>query len=144
MSDRQGDRVDVVGTLLPFVQIGQFLIVEFAPPAGSDEPPYVQAARDPSGWYLEVVSEFYLPRDVWPIDELALRRRGWIAPVDVDQNWWQRVEDPASLDDVARRLVDGLVAGRCCAGEGELNVSIGTFPSGPDGGLPLPSLADAA
>jgi len=144
VSDSRAGQIQVIDSVLQFVQVGQFAIVEYRLADAVEDPPYAQAAREPSGWYLEVVSEFYLPRDVWPIDELALRREGWLPPADVEENWWMRLDGSASLHEVARHLVDGLAQGRCCAGDGELSISIGTFPSGPDGGLPLPGLADAA
>lgn len=124
---------EVVTTLT----VGQFIVVDCL--IGLPEPglPYSQAARTPGGWYCEVVSGAFLPADVWPINELALRRMGWNAPYPVhpDDNWSSELP----LDsDVASHLLGGLRYGRCCPESAFVRWSVGTFPSGPDGGLPLP------
>ena len=116
---------------------GQFVIVECAVALPQIEHPYAQAARTADGWYCEVVSSAFLPAHVWPIDELVLRRMGWSPPdrAQTDDNW--SAELPLNAD-VASRLLDGLRYGRCCPDRALVRWSVGTFPSGPDGGLPLP------
>ena len=71
----------------------------------------------------------------WPIDELALRRAGWLLPDDETANWWQGA-DSARI--AAERLVQGLRAGRLCPDPQAFSCRGGTFPSGPDGGEPVP------
>ncbi len=130
-----------LGSLKP----GWFAVLDFvAKPQG--DAPYAQVALEPSGWYLEVVSDWYLPRHEWPIDELALRRAGWSPPVEVSDNWLRYDSAQLSLGDLAALLVDALIVGRCCDAAGEFRVTTGAFPSGPDGGepVPLPWVAVAA
>lgn len=124
--------------LLCCAKIGHFAIVEFLPEGWEGAEPYVQAAREPSGWYLEVVSDRFLPRSVWPINELALRRCGWTPPADVDDNWSRFEEGDGDARALAQLMHEGLVVGRVCIGDGSFRLTIGTFPPGPDGGLPLP------
>ncbi len=81
------------------------------------------------------MSQNYLPADRWPIDELNLRRGGWVPPADDTENWWQEVD---TSDGAASLLIAGLRAGRMCPDPDHFTWSIGTFPSGPDGGEPVP------
>ncbi len=123
--------------LLSSAKVGDFAIVDFVPEGREGNGPYVQAAHEPSGWYLEVVSDRFLPRSDWPINELALRRCGWTPPADVDDNWSRFEEGEEDVRALAVLMHEGLVAGRVCVGAGSFRLTVGTFPPGPDGGLPL-------
>lgn len=131
-TDTQQTLARTVAALLP----GQFVIVENVVGLPDSDLPYAQAARSVDGWYCEVVSDAFLPAPVWPIDELALRRLGWSPPdpAQPDDNW--STELPLNAD-IAKLLLEGLRKGRCCPDDAPLRWSVGTFPSGPDGGLPL-------
>lgn len=126
-----------LGQRLAALAPGTFVILEFTAATCDDPYPYSQCAREIDGWYLEVVSAHYLPAEVWPLDELALRRGGWAAPDDRTDNWW-RVEP--SPEAVAGLLVEALVAGRRCPSSPDaFRIVEGRFGSGgPDGGEPLP------
>ena len=119
---------------LDHVQPGQFLLIEYL--TGEDMPvePYAQAALDPGGWYCEVISDQHLPRHRWPLDELELARTCWHQPDHGTDNWWQA---DVSLDHAAPLLVTALWRARGCTDEDCYAISVGTFPTGPDGGLPL-------
>ena len=126
-------RLDPVVQSVPW---GSFVLVQHG---DGDRVPYAQGAPGPAGWYLEVVSAAYLPVEVWPLDEPWLTHAGWLEPDGETLNWWlSRV--PA--DDVAGLLLDGLRHGRGCSDPSLVQVSVGRFPDGPDGGEPLPVLDD--
>lgn len=108
-------------------------------PEGPGPGPYAQAAREPSGWYLEVVSDWFLPRQDWPVDELALRRSGWIAPQNEGENWYRWEPEATDVDGLGMTLLAGLVEGRPCICAGEFQVTTGRFPSGPHDGEPVPA-----
>ena len=116
--------------------VGQFVVVDCLVGLAESGLPYSQTARTPDGWYCEVVSAAFLPAHVWPINELALRRMGWNAPYPEhpDDNWSTELPLNAA---VAELLLDGLRKGRCCPDNTLVRWAVGTFPSGPDGGLPL-------
>lgn len=130
-SDLLARVTEALATLRP----GRFVLLEYHQSVTWDPCPYAQCAREVDGWYCEVVSEFYLPRGIWPIDELALLRSGWLVPDDTTDNWWCSV---ASAADAAELLILGLRSGRLCADPDSFSCTVGTFPSGPDGGEPLP------
>jgi hypothetical protein len=114
---------------------GQFLVLEYLTEDDLPVEPYAQAALDPGGWYCEVVSDWYLPAHRWPMNELALARAGWQVRDDVTDNWWCADVDLASA---AHLLVDALWNGRSCTDPDRFAISVGTFPTGPDGGEPIP------
>ncbi len=126
-----------VDTVLAGLRPQRFLVIEYIAARRWDPCPYVQCARDADGWYCEVVSEHYLGRGDWPIDELALRRSGWLPPDETTRNWWRVEQDPTHAATV---LVTGLRDGRCCPDPEAFFWSVGTFPSGggPGGGEPMP------
>lgn len=130
------DLADHVEAVLTDLRPDRFLVIEYIAARRWDPCPYVQCARDADGWYCEVVSENYLGRADWPIDELFLRRSGWAPPDETTQNWWRVEGGPARAASV---LVDGLRDGRACPDPDAFFWSIGTFPSGgPGGGEPRP------
>ena len=122
-----------LGSLTP----GRFAIVDYAPGSGGDAP-FAQAALEPTGWYLEVVSDHYLPREDWPIDEMVLRRTGWVLPPEGADNWYRYEDSQTEVERLALPLLDALVEGRRCDRGGEFRVTTGRFPAGPDGGEPRP------
>lgn len=130
-SDLLARVTDALATLRP----GRFVLLEYHQSVTWDPCPYAQCAREVDGWYCEVVSEFYLSRELWPIDELALRRAGWLVPDGTTDNWWRSVDAAA---DAAALLIEGLRSGRLCPDPGSFSCTVGTFPPGPDGGEPLP------
>jgi hypothetical protein len=139
MTTRQDDRwtelAGEIGAALARLRPGQFLLIEYDALRTWDPRPYAQCAREVDSWYCEVVSQNYLGAAQWPIDELTLRRSGWLLPDDETANWWLNAE---SADAAAMLLVEGLRLGRLCPDPGAFAWSVGTFPSGPDGGEPLP------
>ena len=108
---------------------GQFVVVEHA--VGLDPDPYAQVARSAHGYYCEVVSERYLPTDVWPIDVGWLRSSGWCDDESRADNWWRQAQTPA---ETAAALVAALRFGRACSDADAVRWWTGTFPSGPGGG----------
>ncbi len=108
---------------------------------GQDLPvdPYSQAALDPGGWHCETVSARHLPAHRWMLDELAVVRGGWRCPDGDTDNWW-RPDVP--LNEAAALLVDASWCARGCIDQDRYAISVGTFPSGPDGGLPMPTTRD--
>ncbi len=117
------------------VQPGQFLVIEYLRGAGLPVDPYAQAALDPGGWYCEVVSTYHLPAHRWVLDELALARDGWRSPDADTDNWWL---PDVPLGDAAALLMEALWIG---CGRTDLDryaISVGTFPTGPNGGETLP------
>lgn len=127
--------VSWVQDALDQVKPGQFLLIEYLPNTDLPVEPYAQAALDPGGWYCEVVSDRYLPAHRWPLDEVALVREGWLQPDSDTDNWWR---GDVLLGAAADLLVTGLWVGRGCTDENRYAISVGTFPTGPDGGEPLP------
>ena len=128
---------DVADTLRD-VRPGQYVVVEFVEHEGvpSWSPwPYAQCAWEPEGWYCEAVSARFLPADQWPLDELALRRSGWHAPSAATENWstWS-----ATAGEAAAAMVDALRHSRDCQDPSRYRWEVRTFPTGPDGGEPLP------
>jgi hypothetical protein len=136
MESLRTELIDWVQATLDVVEPGQFLLVEYL--SGEDLPvdPYSQAALDPGGWYCEAVSGYYLPSHRWVLDELAMARHGWRSPDGDTDNWWR---PNVPLTDAATLLVDALWIARGCTDQDRYAISVGTFPSGPDGGLPLPT-----
>ena len=134
-SPAPSDLVCWVQDALDQVQPGQFLLLEFLSGEGLPVDPYAQAALDPGGWYCEVVSAHHLPTHRWVLDELALARQGWQPPDSGTDNWWR---GDVGLDQAAALLVDALWIGRGCTDMDRYAISFGTFPSGPDGGEPIP------
>ena len=132
---RWSDLGGEVGAALARLRPGQFLLIEYDTHGTWDPRPYAQCAREVDSWYCEVVSQHYLSATTWPIDELALRRAGWMLPDDETANWWRNAD---SADAAAVLLVEGLRRGRLCTDPELFAWSVGTFPSGPDGGEPLP------
>lgn len=112
---------------------GQFLTVDYDNGRPGFEP-YAQLAVDADSYYLEVVSEFYLPPTSWPLNSSILRTAGWSPPDDDTANWWQTATDPHLA---ARALIRALTVGRECIAPDRFSVSIGTFPAPPDGGEPV-------
>lgn len=135
MQTTRTELAEWVQAALDEVTPGQFLVLEYLTDEDLPVDPYAQAALDPGGWRCEVVSAHYLPAHRWPSDELALARTGWLAPDDRTDNWWLPDVD---LVLAARLLVDALWDGRACTDPDRYAISIGTFPTGPDGGEPLP------
>lgn len=112
----------------------QFLTLDYDSGDPGNEP-YAQLAVEPDEFYLEVVSEAYLPPGQWPINTAALRSRGWRPPDEGNANWWCTATDASTA---ARSLVTALMLGRQCLDLERFTVSIGTFPPPPDGGQSLP------
>jgi hypothetical protein len=133
VNDPWNGALEQLANRLAILQPGQFLIVECGATHDDAFVPYAQAARDSDGWHCEVVSQHYLPASEWPIDEVVLARLGWRAPGEGD-NWNRRA---ALGDDVAGLLLGALHLGRLCPQEGPFSWVVGTFPRGPDGGLPV-------
>ena len=117
------------------VRPGQFLLIEYLSGTGLPVDPYAQAALDPGGWYCEVVSGHHLPTHRWFLDELALTRQHWRQPDDGTDNYWQ---PDVALDQAAELLVTALWCARACTDIDRYAISIGTFPTSPDGGEHLP------
>lgn len=141
MNEEPGEPRPALRDALDTLPAGSFVIVEFVPADRHlDTPPYAQAAHDPLDWCIEVVSERYLSVECWPIDAAALELLGF-APHGDRGNWQSRAVETVEVVD---RLVDGLVKGRCCMDDGVFQVSFGTFPSGPDGGIPVPDFGEQA
>lgn len=124
-----------VQAALDSITPGQFLLLEYLTGDALPVEPYAQAALDPGGWYCEIVSAHHLPGHLRRLDELALVRDSWRAPDSGTDNWWQ---SDVTLNAAARLLVDALWFARDCTDPDLYAISIGTFPSGPRGGEPLP------
>ncbi len=128
-----------VAQTLRSVRPGQFVLLEFVEHDGVPpwSPwPYAQCVWKPDGWYCEAVSASFLPADQWPLDELALRRAGWHPPTDSAGNWYRHEH---SADGAARTLVEALRHSRDCQDPSRYRWEVGTFPTGPDGGEPVPA-----
>lgn len=136
---RWSELESAVAAVLTGIRHGQFLVVEYDISDSLDPLPYAQCAREVDGWYCEVVSQYYLEGARWPIDELALRRAGWLLPDDQTANWWRSADSSTSA---ACHVLEGLRRGRCCPDPDVVAWSVGTFPSGPDGGEPVPVPSD--
>jgi len=121
-------------TVLADLPWGGFIIVEYDRATLGDDCPFSQAAPGPAGWYAEVVSDYYLPTDKWPIDEDWLVTANWLPPDGETRNWWR---DQIPLTNVACELLEGLAHGRRCADPGLITARVGHFPSGPRGGEPV-------
>ena len=133
--DRWDELAGEIGSALSRLRPRQFLLIEYDSRGTWDPRPYAQCAREIDSWYCEVVSQHYLAASTWPIHELALRRAGWLLPDDETANWWRNADAP---DSAGQLLVEGLRRGRLCTDPELFAWSVGTFPSGPDGGEPLP------
>jgi hypothetical protein len=123
-----------VAEALANLRPNQFVILEYHP--GGEPEPYAQAAYEMGGYHCELVSEECLPADLWPIDDVAIRRQGWTAPDSDTPNWWTRA---ATAEQAAHHLVDGLRHGRRCPDPAAYTWWDGTFPDGGGGGEPLPA-----
>jgi len=132
---RWTELADEICSALSRLRPGRFLIVQYDAEGKWDPRPYAQCAPEVDSWYCEVVSQNYLGAERWPIDELALRRMGWLLPDLETANWWR---DADSAEASGRLLVEGLRQGRLCTDPELFSWSVGSFPSGPDGGEPLP------
>lgn len=114
----------------------QFVILEYN--AQVDLNPYAQATPTASGdWMCEVVSEQYLARARWPLDEGALVSRGWSAPPRLEDNWSNSTADPKAA---ALMLVEALRDGRRCADPRVFTWRIDRFPPPDDDGEDAPAL----
>lgn len=131
MTSERAELAAWVQSALDEVTPGQFMLLEYLTDDDVPVEPYAQAALDPGGWYCETVSGAHLPGHRWPIDEHAAMRHGWRAPDARTANWWQADVD---LDRAAALLVDALWLARGCTDPDRYAISIGTFPSGADGG----------
>jgi hypothetical protein len=127
--------IEWVQDALDRVTPGQFLLIEYLTDQDLPVDPYAQAALEPGGWYCELVSGHHLPTHRWPLDEVGLRRSGWLVPGDGTDNFWRPDVD---LREAAGILVGSLWVGRSCTDPDRYALSVGTFPSGPHGGEPLP------
>lgn len=120
---------DALGTL----PIGGFLVLQYVA-AGEAGEPFAQALREPAGWYLELVSEYYISADAWPIRPLWLVPAGWRAPAPLSaENWSHSAVERSSA---AERLVASLVHGRSCR-DSEGFRWYDVHPPYPDGGEPV-------
>jgi hypothetical protein len=124
-----------VQSTLEEITPGKFLLLEYLTEGDLPVEPYAQAALDPGGWYCEVVSAHHLPGHRWGLDEVALARSGWRPPDLRTDNWWRADVD---LGHAAAFLVDALWIARACTDPDRYAISVGTFPSGPEGGEPMP------
>lgn len=137
MSDPWDSLVAGVTATLRDLRPGEFVVIEFVEvdgvPAWSPWP-YAQCAPAEEGWYCEAVSADHLPPHQWPLDELALRRAGWHAPVGAEGNWYRQADGAA---EAARSMVEALRHSRDCQDPSRFRWQVGTLPSGPGNGSPL-------
>lgn len=111
----------------------QFVLIQYDTDIAVGPEPYAQAARDGDAWHVEVVSGRYLLPGRWPMDEVWLKRAGWILTGGGAANWFRAARSP---DAAAAILVDGLRFGRHCIEAEQFNVTIQSFAGrpGPGGG----------
>jgi hypothetical protein len=118
---------------------GSFVIVEYDSATFGDLSPYSQAAPGPRGWYVEVVSQGYLGSCSPAVSDDWLALAGFNPPDDETGNWWL---DSVPPDEASQVLLDGLRCGRGCVDPALVVARTGSFPPRPDGGEPVPVMAD--
>ncbi|MHA7271463.1 TY-Chap domain-containing protein [Arthrobacter sp. HLT1-20] len=85
---------------------------------------YGQFAINEGNFQCEIVSEQFLPADVWPINDTYLRHSGWSAPENGNPNWSMR-------QDQAERAADSVLtamrSGLGCADSQLIKMNFGRF-----------------
>lgn len=89
-----------------------------------DHSVYGQFAINEGNFQCEVVSEQFLPADVWTINDGYLRQSGWSAPENGNPNWTMRQEQ---AEIAASSVLNGMRSGLGCTDPQLINVSIGRF-----------------
>jgi hypothetical protein len=102
-----------------------FVSIEYGNGTEEHCAPYVQATPSDTGLTLELVSEQFLPTDVWPLNPDFLVSVGWHEPSDKDPNW--HVTD-VPRESAAKKLLDGLRLGRGCQDAALLRWHMAVFP----------------
>ena len=97
---------------------------------------YVQVARDPVCLWCEAVSENYRPHEASALIAARLASDGWSIAGPTDDNH-EAVRELPDAAGAAALLVRALHHGFGVASPSEIDVHGGSFPPGPDGGLPL-------
>jgi len=118
---------------------GQFLILDYDR-GHLASPPYAQLAVEHDGFYLEVVSAYYVPTSECPLNTRWLRSHGWSSPDADTANWWRTSNDASHA---ARALVTALTVARSCRDPDRFSISMGSFPPPPGGGEPTRESEDA-
>lgn len=103
--------------------------------------PYAQIAANPRGYWMEVVSEEYLPGEVWESRPEVLAERGWTPPMETSPiatsspNWHRAaVADPR---EAVTESVLGLLRSRGLTDPGLLRVGTFVLDADPRGGEPV-------
>ena len=109
--DDWGALAGTIETVLSELRWGHFAIFDYVDSTRAAAP-YAQVAFGVDGYYCEVVSEEYLPVDLWPLEHETLLAAGWRAPDGATLNWWMSgVTDPGVA---ATLLASALSEGRAC------------------------------
>lgn len=130
---RAGELVSEVLGAMPW---NSFLSIQYGDDADGRLQPYAQASPSADGVWCEIVSEEFLPADLWPIGAANLSRDGWSPPDDEVPNWHKQGVPPI---EAGHHILEGLRYGRCCDDPTRLRWHTGVFLGGPgpDGGVTL-------
>lgn len=85
---------------------------------------YGQFAINEGNFQCEVVSEKFLPSDVWTINDVYLRQSGWSAPVNGSPNWTM-CQEQAEI--AAGSVLNAMRSGLGCTDPQLIDVSLGRF-----------------
>ena len=85
---------------------------------------YGQFVLNGLNFQCEVVSDRFLPADVWPIDTPYLLRNGWSAPDNGNPNWSQLKEGP---EEAAVSVLSAMRMGLGCSDPSLFSWSLGAF-----------------
>lgn len=109
--------------------------------------PYAQIAANPRGYWMEIVSEEYLPGDVWESHAEPLLERGWTPPMRTSEiatsspNWHRAAVADARY--AVEESIRGLLLSRGLSDPGLLRVGTFVLEADPQGGEPV-DVEDAA
>lgn len=85
---------------------------------------YGQFAINEGNFQCEVVSEQFLPADVWPINDGYLRHSGWSAPENGNPNWSMRQDKPERAAD---SVLTAMRSGLGCTDPQLISLTVGRF-----------------
>nr|WP_186760787.1 hypothetical protein [Arthrobacter alpinus] len=85
---------------------------------------YGQFAINEGNFQCEVVSEQFVPADVWPINDGCLRHSGWSAPENGNPNWSMRQDKP---EQAADSVLTAMRSGLGCTDPQLISLTVGRF-----------------